>query len=170
MSPLLFAVQVWHVQKFSNDFCECCSVVACRCSLVAEGSPPPPVGTFLSSGISLKGCVLVLQRINLPLAFQLSFQFRKPFSWILPWRTNSLVRKRALWWFRRFFSVWARGAAVSLLGGLCSFKGEGFLPPTPVSLLTLLNASLPPGIILRSRTAMAILGKRIWQVCSCFCC
>lgn len=26
-------------------------------------------------------------------------------------------------------------------GGLCSFKGEGFLPPTPVSLLTLLYAS-----------------------------
>ena len=130
MSPFLFEIRIWHIQKFSNDFCECCSMVACQCLLVAWGDPLPPVGILLSSGTSLKGCVLVLQCINLPLSFQLSFQFMKPFSWILPWRTNSLVGKRALWWFRHFLSVWARGGCSFPSGGLCSFKGEdSFLPP-----------------------------------------
>lgn len=55
-------------------------------------------------------------------------------------------------------------------GDLCSFKGKGFPPPTPVSFLTLLHVSLAPGVIPRSRTPMAMLGKRIWQVYSFFCC
>lgn len=53
-----------------------------------------------------------------------------------------------------------QGGCILLSGGLCSLKDEGFLPPTPVSLLTLLYASLPPGVIPHSRTAMGYTGEK----------
>lgn len=98
------------------------------------------------------------------LSSQLSFPFIKLFSAFLPWRTNSLVGKSPLWWFRHFLSVHTGGAAVLSSGGLCHSKvGDSFLP---LSLLTLLRASLPPGVIPHSRTALAVSGESIWQVCS----
>lgn len=170
MSPFSFEIQVWHVQKFPNYFCECCSVVACKCCWWHEVTRLHPVGILLSSGTSFKGCLLVLQCMKLPLSFQLSFQFMKLFSLILPWRTNSLVGKKGALSIQTFLFCLGQGGCIFPSGDLCSFKDEGFPPPTPVSFLTLLHVSLAPGFIPHFRTPMAILGKRICQVYSFFCC
>lgn len=142
---------------FSNEHCR---VVAFQHSLVARAGSVPPGHNLLSPIRSLRGCVLTLQCLNVPLSFHLLFQFVEPFF------MNSTLEDKLPGGEESALLIQAspfclgQGAAVSHLGSV--FIQEWGIPS---SQLTLSYACLPSSVIPHSWN-----WRRICQVCSLFCC
>lgn len=166
LSCLLFYLKFESdVQKFSNYFCKCCSVVAWQCSLVAWGGLLPLVGILLIS----EGAFACAAGQKSPLFFLIVFPVHEVFfinfalKDKLPGGEKGCLMIQTFpfclgWWGCKFFFL---GSVLVQSWGIPSSHSS----VTP----NLLYASLPTDVMPCSRTATAILGKRIWQVCTFFC-
>lgn len=153
------------VQKFSNYFCKCCCVVAWQCSLVAWGGLLPLVDILLNS----EGTFACPAGQKSPPFFLIAFPVHEVFFINSALEDKLPGGEKGSLMIQTFpFCLGWRGCKF-LFWGSVLIQGWGI--PSSHSSVTpdLLYASLPTDVMPCSRTATAILGERIWQVCTFFC-